>query len=268
MSDRIIMLGTGHAMVTKCYNTCFLLDNEEEYLLVDAGGGNQILSQLEKAEVNIGDIHYMFVTHSHTDHVLGVVWVIRKISTLMKQGRYDGDFVVFCHDECRDTIMTLCQLTLMAKQFQMIGERIFIDEVKSEEVLELPGMKLEFFDIGSTKKKQFGFCAEFASGKTVTCLGDEPYRDICEKYVRDCDWLLCEAFCLYEERDKFKPYEKRHSTVKDAAEIAEELGVKNVVMYHTEDSHIRNRKLLYTQEAQRYFNGGIYVPDDLDEIMI
>lgn len=268
MSDRIIMLGTGHAMVTKCYNTCFLLDNGEEYLLVDAGGGNQILAQLEKANVNICDIHYMFVTHSHTDHVLGVVWVIRKIATMMKQGRYDGDFVVFCHDECKNTVMSLCELTLMKKQFQMIGERIFIDEVKSQEVLNLPGMTLEFFDIASTKKKQFGVNVVFESGTSLTCLGDEPYHDVCKEYVQNCDWLLCEAFCLFDERDKFKPYEKNHSTVKDAAEIAADFGVKNVVMYHTEDSHIRNRKLLYTQEAQRYFDGGVYVPDDLDEIIL
>lgn len=48
MKPELIMLGTGNAMVTKCYNTCFALRNEEEYFLVDAGGGNGILSQLEK----------------------------------------------------------------------------------------------------------------------------------------------------------------------------------------------------------------------------
>ena len=34
------MLGTGNAMVTRCYNTCFVLRNQEDCLLVDAGGGN------------------------------------------------------------------------------------------------------------------------------------------------------------------------------------------------------------------------------------
>lgn len=37
MKPELIMLGTGNAMVTKCYNTCFALRNEEEYFLVDAG---------------------------------------------------------------------------------------------------------------------------------------------------------------------------------------------------------------------------------------
>ena len=46
--EKLRMLGTGSAMVTKCYNTCFTISNNEEneYFLVDAGGGNTILSNL------------------------------------------------------------------------------------------------------------------------------------------------------------------------------------------------------------------------------
>ena len=36
----------------------------------------------------------------------------------------------------------------------------------------------------------------------------------------DADYLLHEAYCLFSERDKFKPYEKSHVTVKDACENA------------------------------------------------
>ena len=39
----ITMLGTGNALATRCYNTCFTLhDPSGEVLLVDAGGGNGI----------------------------------------------------------------------------------------------------------------------------------------------------------------------------------------------------------------------------------
>lgn len=92
MERNLIMLGTGNAMVTKCYNTCFAIQNGEEYLLVDAGGGNGILGRMEKAEIPVDKIHYMFVTHAHTDHVLGVVWVIRKVATMMRSGAYEGNF--------------------------------------------------------------------------------------------------------------------------------------------------------------------------------
>lgn len=77
--NQIIMLGTGNATVTQCYNTCFLLETSTTRLLVDAGGGNGVLRQLQRAGVAIRDLHHLFVTHAHTDHVLGVIWVIRMV---------------------------------------------------------------------------------------------------------------------------------------------------------------------------------------------
>ena len=53
---KLIVLGTGHAVVKKCYNTCFALQEDNEYLLVDAGGGNEILNRLDKA-----NIPYIFI---------------------------------------------------------------------------------------------------------------------------------------------------------------------------------------------------------------
>ena len=67
----ITMLGTGNALVTRCYNTCFTLHGKERALLVDAGGGNGILTQLERAGMRCEDIHDLFVTHAHTDQVCG-----------------------------------------------------------------------------------------------------------------------------------------------------------------------------------------------------
>lgn len=94
------MLGTGEATATRCYNTCFVVEAGGARLLVDAGGGNGILTQLEKARVGINDIHDMFVTHAHTDHVLGAVWVVRMIAHRIIDGLYDGILM--------STVMTRC----------------------------------------------------------------------------------------------------------------------------------------------------------------
>ena len=61
---KLTMLGTGNATVTKCYNTCFVLEENGKYLLVDGGGGNTILSRLEQAGINWKDIHdiWFYVT--------------------------------------------------------------------------------------------------------------------------------------------------------------------------------------------------------------
>ena len=42
------MLGTGHGFVFDIYNTCFLIKNNNDFLLVDTGGGAEIVRRLEK----------------------------------------------------------------------------------------------------------------------------------------------------------------------------------------------------------------------------
>ena len=86
--------------------------------------------------------------------------------------------------------------------------------------------------------------------------------------MENSKWLMHEAFCLYSQADIFHPYEKHHSTVREACQLAEQLGVKNLLLYHTEDKNIKKRKELYKAEGSQYFRGKLYVPDDLEQIEI
>lgn len=47
---------------------------------------------MEDAGIPFQKVHHMFVTHGHTDHIMGAVWVIRKITALINSGSYHGDF--------------------------------------------------------------------------------------------------------------------------------------------------------------------------------
>lgn len=264
--EKLIVLGTGNAMATKCYNTCFAITNGEEYFLVDAGGGNGILSVLDKSNIDLFRIRNMFVTHGHSDHILGVIWVIRKIGTMILNNKYHGEFNIYCHDDLGNAIITISKLTLQQKVTDLFGKRIVIHSVKDGEKKKIMDYNITFFDIHSTKAKQFGFTMKLRNEKILTCMGDEPYNSLCESFIRNSNWLLSEAFCLYEDREKFKPYEKHHSTVKDAAELAEKLNIENLVLWHTEDSKINHRNALYTNEGRKYYSGNLFVPNDLDTI--
>ena len=100
--------------------------------------------------------------------------------------------------------------------------------------------------------------------RRLTCCGDEPYNEAEYPYAKGSEWLLHEAFCLYEQADVFHPYEKHHSTAKDAALLAEQLGVKHLLLYHTEDKNLARRRELYTAEARQQFQGEVHVPEDLE----
>ena len=201
--NQITMLGTGNATVSQIYNTCFLLQTPSTLMLVDAGGGNGILSQLKKVNVQISDIHHLFVTHAHTDHVLGVIWVIRMVAQCKG---YEGLLYVYGNDKVMKVIKTIIDMILAKKQLAKVAERVVFHQLEDGDCFEVGDMKLECFDIQSTKEKQFGFRAELpgtsednvsedkaASDKAASenhakplvlaCLGDEPYNEQNRRYI-------------------------------------------------------------------------------------
>ncbi|MFW5480867.1 MAG: MBL fold metallo-hydrolase [Prevotella sp.] len=264
---KITMLGTGNALVTRCYNTCFVMDNGQDLLLVDAGGGNGVLSQLERAGISGGDIHNIFVTHAHSDHILGVIWMVRVFIQRHLAGKFSGELHVWSHEKVLCVLNFNLQNMLTSKQYAEVGRCVLFHEVHDGDEIDCASFHLKVFDILSTKEKQFGF-ATMMGGKRMVCLGDEPFNEANGDVVKGADWLLCEAFCKYADRDVFHPYEKHHSTARDAAQLAQRLGVANLILYHTEDKTLATRKHDYTAEARSAFDGNVFVPDDLEEIII
>lgn len=264
----LTILGTGNATVVERYNTCFAFTEGERHFLVDTGGGNRILKVLKDGGISLEGIHDIFITHEHIDHLLGVVWLIRIIGQRMNQGKYLGQLHIYGHHGVLEVITTIVNLTIQKDVIKLLGERIMLDPVESGEKREILNCDVTFFDIGSTKMRQFGFSLVTQAGKKITCCGDEPYNECERSYVLGSDWLMHEAFCLYGETEKFKPYEKHHSTVREACMLGRELGVPNLILYHTEETHGKRRKELYEKEGREYYSGNLFVPEDLDKFKI
>lgn len=261
----ITMLGTGHATVTKCYNTCFVLRERDRCFLVDGGGGNQILRILEEQGIELTQIHDLFITHSHSDHILGAVWIIRKIGQLMRSGQYDGELRIYACEEVMEDLQTICKIVLMKKVTNLFGGGMQLIRLRDGDSYTILNRKISFFDVMSTKLIQYGFRLE---EENLLFCGDEPLNPNFFSQAKGVSWMLHEAFCLYSEREEFNPYEKHHSTVRDVCQAAEKLQVKNLILMHTEDSHIRDRKRLYKEEGEAVFSGKLWVPDDGESICV
>lgn len=274
----VTMLGTGNALVTRCYNTCFVLTDPEQpaddqHLLVDGGGGNGVLRQLELAHIDVAEIHEVFVTHKHLDHLLGILWVVRVVAQRMLAGTYDGNLTIYAHDEVVALLRSLAGELLSASQASLVDDRIRLVEVGDGEHLTLIGHDVAFFDIRSTKAKQFGFSlqlegAGYQRPRQLVCCGDEPLSDHARPYAEHATLLMHEAFCLAADADRLHPHEKHHSTALEAGLEAEALDVGSLLLYHTEDGDLAHRRQRYSQEASQAFGGMVYVPDDLDTIEV
>lgn len=263
---KLTMLGTGNALVTECFNTCFVMEENGQCFLVDGGGGSAILRQLKHAGYDWMDMRHIFVTHKHVDHLMGVIWMVRMICQFMNHGEYRGEASIYSHQEVLELIRDMAGKLLLQKETRFIDDRLHLVEVHDGETRSILGHDVTFFDIQSTKATQYGFCMDLGDGQKLTCCGDEPYTDCEEACAKDSKWLLHEAFCLYSQRDIFDPYEKHHSTVKDACALAEKLKVQNLLLYHTEDRNLAERKKLYQAEGAQYYSGNLFIPDDLESL--
>ena len=85
--EKIVMLGTGNGGTLDLYNTCFVIQNESDNFLIDTGGSIDIVKRLGKIDIDIKDIKHIFISHSHTDHILGLIWMFKRIGRAAISGR-------------------------------------------------------------------------------------------------------------------------------------------------------------------------------------
>lgn len=265
--DKIIMLGTGSGSSIKFYNACFALQKGNEYMLIDGGGGINILDQLNKANIPIKSIKNIFVTHNHIDHIIGIIWIIRKFALMMLFENYDEEINIYASDVTIDAIRTISNLTLSAKQTAYLDDKIHLNVVNDREKIKILDEDFIFYDIYASREKQYGFKLE-TNNKIIVCNGDESLNEKNYDLVKDADYLIHEAFCLDSEKDIKKPYIRGHKTAKDVCEIATKLNVKNLILYHMKTEDVLNRKSRYIEENKNFFPGNLYVPNDLDIIDI
>lgn len=264
--EKIIFLGTGSANSIKFYNACFALKSGNDYMLVDGGGGINILEQLDKANIPILSVRNIFVTHNHIDHIIGVIWIIRKICSMIRSNRYDKKLNIYASDVTIDAVRKLCKLVLPSIYFADVDDIIRFNVVKDREEKNIFGEKFTFYDVKAVKDKQYGFRLDMDNGATIVCNGDETLNEENYDLVRDVDFLIHEAFCLESERDKNKKHLIGHETSKEVCLLANKLNVKNLILYHIKSIDVKTRKSKYLNENKKFFNGNLFVPDDLDVI--
>lgn len=262
---KIIMLGTGHGGTLDLYNTCFVIQNENENFLVDTGGSIEIIKRLKKVNIEIIDMKHIFISHNHTDHILGLIWMLKKLGVASINGKIKNKTNIYCNDVVYESIIEISKHTLPEKIMKEVLKIVDFHVLKNDEQIDINGVKYTFFDINARDTKQFGF-ESMIDGKRLMFLGDETLNSNLYERVRGADYVMHEAFCLDSEESIFHAYQKNHSTVKSASKIMNDLNVKNLILYHTEDSHGIERKKLYIQEAKDNFEGNIYVPDELETI--
>ncbi len=155
-------------------DNCFTLkNNEDEHLLVDTGGGLQIIRQLRDANIDFRKIHNIVLSHKHTDHILGLFWIIRYAKKFFDNNNYNGNLNIYMHKELESTIRKVIFEVLPQKFTKLIDNRIIFNIVEDKEEVKILNYNIKFLDIQAKKERQFGFKTTLENGKTFAFLGNE-----------------------------------------------------------------------------------------------
>lgn len=266
--DKLIFLGTGHALAYHCYSTCVALTDDTHYFMTDGGSGNGVLLQMERAGISPDQITDLFISHRHTDHLIGVIWLIRVIGHTFDRSGRTTPLTLYGEASVLDTLRTCCELLVSGSVAAHFDKEIIFHSVKDGETCTIGPWPVTFFDTGAAKTVQYGWRAQLTNGESCVFLGDEPLTDTGLRTAQGAEHIIHEAMCLSSDADKYQPHRIHHSTVADAAENAAKAGAKHLILFHGEDVDLDTRKARYIDEARQHFNGRIDAPDDLDVIAL
>ena len=266
--DKLIFLGTGHALAYHCYTTCLALTDGAHTFVTDGGGGNGVFMQMERANMRPDDVTDLFISHAHTDHLIGAIWLVRVIGHQFDRSGRTTPLHVYGHASVLETFRTICNLLVGGQVLSHFDKDIIFNAVESGDTHTIGHWQVTFFDTGAAKTTQYGWRATLENGKTLVFLGDEPLTDVGLPYAKNADYLVHEAMCLEADADKYHPHRIHHSSVVDAANNATRAGAKHLILFHAEDKDLDTRKARYTAEAAAHFDGPVDAPDDLDVFIL
>lgn len=281
----IIFLGTSSAVPTLERNhPSIALRAFAEVMLFDCGEGTQ--RQLIEAKISPMKITKIFISHFHGDHILGLGGLIqslgfrgrekdldiygpkglqRIINAISNFGYFQINYNLNIHEIDDGTIIETEEYVVECAKVEhnipsyaySIREKkkpLFLRK-KAEELGIPPGPlygklhKGEEVEFEGRIIKPEQVLGEAKKGKKISYSGDTRPCEEMIRLARDSDILIHES--TYEAEDYQRAVDNAHSTSVEAAEIAREANVNELVLTHISTRYTSDENIL--SEAQKVF---------------
>jgi ribonuclease Z len=296
----LVFLGTSGCVPTRERNlSCLLLEFLGEFFLFDCGEGSQ--RQMRFAGINFMRIDYVFITHLHADHFLGLGGMIQSMDFLertrplniygplglkdtmehiLSMGTFQMDSMsVNVHEIEPGLVLEGDRYTItcagtehtrnsLAYCFEEKSKRRFLKKKALE--LGVPEGRLfsrlqrgESVEVKGKKISPDLVLSDPIPGRKVVYTGDTRVCENVVKLAEDADVLIHDGTFSHEEVDRVS--EAGHSTVRQAAEVAIKANVKRLFLTHISQRYTDPRKL--ELEAREVFPES-YVAEDLMRVKV
>jgi len=262
---KLTFLGTGSMVpIPGRSHNAILLSYKQENILIDCGEGTQ--TQIRKAKISPAKITKLLITHWHGDHVLGIPGLIQTLGASEYQKTLDiygpkGSKEYFhymfkgfinqsrvklsIHEikegiifEDKDFSLSCFPLVHPAPCFGFIFQekdrrRINLDYLKKFKLTKHPilkrlqeGKSIEW----KGKKIDVKKATKVVEGKKISFVLDTKLFPKLPSYIKDSDYLICEATHMDELKERTEKY--KHMTSKQAGELAKKAKVGKLYITH------------------------------------
>ena len=297
---KLVFLGTAGAQPTVDRGlTCICLEKEAEILMFDAGEGAQ-LSYL-KSGLGWNKKMKIFVTHLHGDHCVGILGLLQ---TMTMQNRTEP-LKIYGPEGIEEFIAANIKVLNFGLSFPVMITSIEEEKVVDEKTYSVFSCKADhsvlaysyLFEekdkpgrFNTEKAKQLGIpegklwnqlqngheikvgdkivkpsevLGEKRPGKKIGISGDtRPTKEL-EEFFKNCNYLSFDSTFLDELKDK--AIETYHSTAKEAATLAKNANVENLILTHF-SARYKDESVLV--DEAKTIHGSVIGAKDLLEIEI
>jgi ribonuclease Z len=256
---QVTFMGTGDAFTTnRRTNVALLVRVGDTNLLVECGP--TILYQLGRAVLAADQIHYLFISHRHGDHMLGLPMFL-----LMRSlGGSPGSLNIVGSEDVIQAGKELTHIVYPELDGRLEGVTWVGMPVDQPASVELePAIKLSTLPMPhSPKVPVLGLRLDFhKSGRSLVYTGDTTYHEETAKFAADCDLLVHETNFSETLHPGVKADGYGHSTARQAGYTAARANCRTLALVHLNSDCIGHEDKVRAEAAQE-FNGRVIIPND------
>jgi ribonuclease Z len=239
---RVTLLGTGSPAPTmRRFGPGVLVQAGGRNLLIDGGRG--VTQRLAQSGLKLGAIDATFVTHLHSDHVVGLpdLWLTGGLEAPYAQRM--GPFRIYGPAGTRNMMDGLARAydwdikaRIADQNLDPANLKAEVVEVREGVVYEQGGVRVTAFEVdhGELLRPAFGYRIDHG-GRSVTVSGDTRFSENLIRHATGTDLLVHQVAAVREEllsSPVFKAILDHHTKPDEAGTVFSRVKPKLAVYYH------------------------------------
>ena len=238
---RVTLLGTGAPPPSlERFGPSTLVEVGREKFIFDAGRG--AMQRLHQLGIPFSEISGLFLTHHHSDHVVGFpdLWLTGWIGR--PWGKRSTPLPVWGPEGTKQMMEHLpkafhVDIRVRSKSYPAEGVKLIAAEIREGSVFEKDGIKISAFkvDHGGEDLPAFGYRIDYL-GRAVVLSGDTTFNENLIEHARGVDLLVHEVTAVAgsaaENTQQLKRISSNHTTAEQAGEVFARAEPKLAVYNH------------------------------------